>query len=111
MKNANLLLEIGESMYEKTKRFIFFGPCGLGALLITLLFCGEYAPKYLAFSGHYVFVNVLIGFWYLMIAIGACVVFPYFMGLILIGLGQIAKNTDPSNNNYNDFASDELPDL
>lgn len=111
MDNANLLLRIGKSMYNKTKNLIFFGPFGLGALLITLLFCGKYASRYLVLSGGYVFVNVMIGFWYLMIAIGACVVFPYFLGLVLIGIGQIAKNTDPSNNRDSTDMSDELPDL
>ena len=110
MKNANLLSSIGESMYNNTKNLILFGPVGLGALLITMFFCGEYAPLYLAFGGYYPIVNVLVGIWYLMIAIGASVVFPYFMGLILIGVGQIAKNTDPSNSTSN-TAPDELPDL
>ena len=111
INNANLLLQIGEAMYNKTKNLILFGPVGLGCLLITMICCGEYATRYLVFSGAYAFVNMLVGFWYLMIAIGVCVVPPYFMGLILIGIGQIAKNTDPSNNNNSSNISEELPDL
>ena len=110
MKNAQLLLSIGNSIYSKTKNLTFLGPIGLGGLLITLLFCGEHAAKYLTFSGWYPVVNILIGVWYLLIAIGFCVVFPYFMSLILIGIGQIAQNTDPSNHKEF-YASDELPDL
>ena len=109
MENANLLLRIGSFMYKNSRSMILFGPFGLIALVITLLFCGEHAVEYMAFSGHYAFVNIMIGLWYLMIAIGACVVFPYFMGLILIGIGQIAKNTDASYKTVD--LSDELPDL
>ena len=93
MDNANLVLTTGKSMYNNTKHLIWCGPFGLGSLLITLFFCGEYAPLYLIFSGDYEIVNVLIGLWYLLIVIGICVVFPYFMGLVLIGIGQIAENT------------------
>lgn len=95
MKNASLLLEIGNNMYCKTKNYIFFAPGGFLALLITVALCGEYAAAYLLLSGHYAFVNFLVFMWYIFIAIGLCVVWPYFMGLILIGIGQIAENTCP----------------
>lgn len=93
MENANLLLNIGNFMYKKSKNFIFFAPVGIVCLLITMLFCGEYAQLYLVFSGAYAFVNFLVFGFYVMIAIGFCAVWPYFMGLILIGIGQIALNT------------------
>ena len=93
MKNANLLLNIGSTMYENTKNLIFFGPAGLTLLLITAVLCGEHAWDYLLMSGHYVIVNIWVFVCYIMILIGGCVVWPYFMGLILIGVGQIAKNT------------------
>lgn len=93
MKNANLLLSIGSTMYEKTKNLIFFGPAGLALLLITAVLCGEYAWDYLLMNGHYFIVNVWVFLCYALILIGSCVVWPYFMGLLLIGIGQIAKNT------------------
>jgi len=93
MKNARLLLEIGNYMYSKSKHFIFFAPFGFAVLLITLFFCGEYSSLYLLLSGPYAFVNFLVFGWYALIIIGACAVWPYFMGLILIGIGQIAQNT------------------
>ena len=93
MKNAKLLLDIGNSMYSKSKNFIFFAPFGFAVLLITLFFCGEYATEYLVLSGPYAFVNFLLVGWYVIILIGACAVWPFFMGLILIGIGQIAENT------------------
>ena len=93
MKNAKLLLDIGNSMYNKSKNFIFFAPVGFVALFVTLFFCGEYASLYLVLGGPYAFVNFLVVGLYIIIMIGACAVWPYFMGLILIGIGQIAENT------------------
>ena len=93
MKNADLLLRLGEYMYSKAKRFIFCAPIGFLFLLITALFCGEYTARYLLLGGHYFGVNLMVLVCYAMIGVGLCAVWPYFMGLILIGLGQIAKNT------------------
>ena len=93
MKNANLLLQLGNNMYYKAKKFIFCAPLGFLLLLITAFFCGEYAAAYLLLGGHYFGVNLLVLVWYAIIAVGLCAVWPYFMGLILIGIGQIAKNT------------------
>jgi len=98
MKNADLLLRIGHEMYSGAKKFIFFAPGGFFCLFITMLFCGKYATAYLLFSGHYASVNFLVFAWYVIIAIGLCAVFPYFIGLILIGLGQIAANTYTATN-------------
>ena len=93
MDNANLLLNIGKKMYEKSKNFVFFLPAGCLCLLLTLIFAGEYALDYLAFAGYYPIVNVLMAGWYLLILIGSFALPVFFVGLILIGLGQIAKNT------------------
>ena len=118
MKNSHLLLNIGNWLYKVSKYFIFFGPVGLGLLLITVLFCGQYALDYLLLSGYYPIVNYWVGFCYFLIVIGSIVVWPYFMGLILIGIGQIAKNTlpqvpaeaqSPSNKSYQVNAAGSHP--
>ena len=100
MKNAELLLNIGKNMYNKAKNFIFYAPCGFTLMMIVALFCGEYASRYMLLCGPYLGVNLLFLGLYIIIGIGLCAVFPYYMGLILIGIGQIAANTstDKSDN-------------
>jgi hypothetical protein len=93
MENAQLLKQHGFSDYLACKKFYLCLPIGLVCLFITLLFCGEYASRYLIFSGYYPIVNILIGVWYLLIFVGAYATIGLYMGLILIGLGQIAENT------------------
>ena len=96
MKNkyTSLVLEIGQVIYEKAKYGIFFAPVGFVVLLLTMLFCGEYAAEYAIMSGHYDTVNGIVGFTYLLIFTGIIDLFVYFMGLILIALGITAKNTE-----------------
>lgn len=95
MKNAELLLNIGNNMYNKAKYFIYFAPVGFLCILIASALCGEYASEYLMLCGHYFLVNFLFFGFYIYFGIGLCAVFPYYMGLILIGIGQIAANTSP----------------
>ena len=93
MENAKLLLQTGTDMYNKYKYLKFLSPVGLVLLFITRGFCGEYAGRYLVLSGTFVAVNLLVFAWYVMILIGCYALLPYLVGLVLIGLGQIAMNT------------------
>lgn len=93
-------MKTGENLYKAGKTIWPLLPLSLTVLMLTLLFCGEYAPAYATFTGHYVFVNLLVHVLYLLIGIGAVCVGLYFMGLILLGLGQIAMNTIPGQHTF-----------
>ena len=93
MNNAKLLLRIGSNLYKYTKSFILYAPIGLLGLLITFLLCDEHSFQSFTLNGSIEIVNYIVGVLYIMVAIGCIAIIPYFMGLVLIGLGQIAENT------------------
>ena len=94
MENANLLLSEGKSLHRIGQGFLpTLWIIGIVGFLITTICCGEYRSGYLLLSGHYPFVNVLMGLWYLLIGVGSLWLPAIVFGLILIGIGQIASNT------------------
>lgn len=71
MENGNKLLASGKKLLSTARVLLFCFVFGLSALLITLLFCGDYATLYLALSGHYGFVNFLVGVFEFLIIMGS----------------------------------------
>lgn len=101
MKNSQMLLAKGEKMEESGKILCKVMIGGAALLLLTLLIAtmveGSSAiVMCLTFTVHksYSYVNLLVGVSYLAILVGAFGPSLYFNGLKLIGLGQIAINTD-----------------
>ena len=100
-KNYEMLLEKGQRFYELgstlCKVLIGSGVLLVATLLIAVMIEGGSAfVMCLTFNVAecYAFVNLLVGASYLGILIGAAGPKMYFNGLRLLGLGQIAKNTD-----------------
>ena len=109
MENAKLLLDTGEGYLPGGK--YYKGLCIIEGIIVTiiaiiLLCCGEDAPKYMLLTGHYEFLNFIIGLAYLSLIIIPGIVFITFMALIVLGLGQIAKNTLPASEENN---ADKVP--
>lgn len=100
-KNAKMLLENGETFYNLGRLLLkvwAFAWClfTLTIIISAMIGGGESIGYVLSFTvdDKYWFVIPLIGLSYLGILIGAAGPVLYFNGLHLIGLGQIAMNTE-----------------
>ena len=100
-KNHEMLLEKGQRFY-KLGAILCKVLIGSVALLVATLLIAVMIEGGSAFimcltfrvAKIYAFVKVLVGVSYLGILVGAVGPKLYFNGLHLLGLGQIAKNTD-----------------
>jgi hypothetical protein len=113
MENSQMLLSAGYKLRKTSKVLASLLGIGIGCLLVTLLLCGEYALRYLAVSGYYFEVNLLVLLCYISIVLGSWFAPCYFFGMVLIGLGQICRNTEPRYNGgtapMGEFASASVP--
>ena len=101
MKNSKMLLQKGEKFYSIGSILCKVWLSAIALLILTLLIASliegpSAIVMCLTFTVHksYAFVNILIGLAYLGFLVGTAGPVLYFNGLNLIGLGQIAENTD-----------------
>lgn len=98
MKSSDLLMERGEKFYgigrALCKVLLISTILLIAILVIAMLVDGVEGILYVISIQSYDFVNVLIVLVYLGIAIGMVGPAIYINGLKLIGLGQIAANTE-----------------
>ena len=101
MKNSKMLLQKGEKFYAIGKILCIVLLGAIALLILTLMVASLLEGPgaivdCLTFTVHksYAFVNTLIGLAYLGCLVGAAGPVLYFNGLHLIGLGQIAENTN-----------------
>ena len=95
MKNSEMLIKEGHALLKLSK---IAEKCFIAFIILflpTALCCGKYLPGYLALSGAYPIVNLLMCACYALLLICSFWLPLYFFGMIFIGLGQIAENTNP----------------
>ena len=95
MENTQLVMKKGKAMYSSAKVFAVLLVIGLVGVMITMAASGKYFVQYLGLAGPYFIVNLMMALWYIFLLLGFLAVPCYFIGLILIGIGQVCVNTIP----------------
>ena len=99
MDVAKLLIDSGKGYLPGQryyKQLITIYAIIIAILGVTLILCGEYAMRYALLTGPLDIVNLLIAVLYFALAIIPPCLMLYFLALIVLGLGQIVKNTQPA---------------
>jgi hypothetical protein len=105
MKNGIFLRDIGEKMYNDGKRRIYYAPASAVIYIVTKMVIAEITALYFLASGTLIAINVSYLLLELIFILGVISLIEYLFGLIILGIGQIAINTAPTENNQNPFVT------
>ena len=97
MKNAKLVLSTGTQLYEANKKggFLFWSAAIMLVLLPFLSGEGEFDSSCLLLQASNSLLNCMVFLMYIALLIGIGIRLAYFVGLLLMALGEIAVNTCP----------------
>ena len=98
MENGRKVLNIGLAIEKVSKVLVkvlgmSLAVLFLGVIIFVITGNNMYLGEYLAFDGHYSFVQFLFIIDYLGLALGLLGLPFYLMSLVYIGIGQVAINT------------------